>query len=138
MKHHIYVLLTITAGLIVGCKKEEPALNPDLTAGLTGVYPLTSYTQGTQTVNLPSNGNSGLFTMTRIDDTHLSAKLTLTELGKTYDASTNTFTLARDAGDASLYNITVMGTTAGNMTASKVYVFARSADGTLTTINAAR
>lgn len=70
----------VSATLILslnGCQKKDEVLNPDFTVGLTGTYPINYYSEGTQSINLPSGGISGKFEVSRIDMTHITMKMTL-------------------------------------------------------------
>lgn len=135
MRNLILIITLFT--FAIGCKKDSDtiAMNPDLTVGLTGIYPLTLYREGSQSINLPSNGVSGQFEMTRIDMTHLRGRLTITDMGITEEYSTNEFELKRNAAR---FDISVDGQSVGSMSATDIDVTATSPDGTVNQIKAKR
>ena len=138
MKAIIFFLLAAT--LLIGCKKSDEvvALNPDLTVGLTGIYPLTYYREGPIFINLPTNGVSGQVEVTRIDLTHIEVKLTMTEAGVSQLYSTNEFELSRDSGNPDQYTVSTAGKNVGTISTTYIDVSTSSPDGTVTQVKAKR
>ncbi|WP_288427842.1 hypothetical protein [uncultured Spirosoma sp.] len=106
-----------TLFVISACKTNAPVPETDLTLGLTGVYPLTSYQSGAVVRPLPDGAYSMKFTTSRLDNTHLSAVLTVTETPGSFDVATYTFELTRGSTADSLVNVSVQGTPVGSMSA---------------------
>lgn len=121
---------------VLSCKKTETP-DPDYTSGLTGAYPVTYYREGTQFVNLPSASGSGVFDITKVDLTHVSAKLTMTYGGKSTVYSTNTFEL-KPAPTTGTFLASINGTSVGSISPTAIDVSAVSPDGTVTQIKANR
>ncbi len=115
-------LVVATLFVISACKTNAPVPETDLTLGLTGVYPLTSYQSGTVVRPLPDGGYSMKFTTSRLDNTHLSAVLTVTETPGSFDVATYTFDLTRGSTADSLVNVSVQGTPVGSMSARTMNV----------------
>gem|GEM_PF-4150881 len=114
MKQYVS-LIAVTLFLVSACKTNSPAPETDLTVGLTGVYPLISYQSGTVVRSLPDGAYSMKFTTSRLDNTHLSAVLTVTETPGSFDVATYTFDLARGTSTDSLFNVSVQGAPIGMM-----------------------
>jgi hypothetical protein len=55
------------------------------------------------------------FTTSRLDNTHLSAVLTVTETPGSFDVGNYSFELTRGTGADSLFNVSVQGTSVGTM-----------------------
>lgn len=135
------IILFLLAGtFLTGCKKSDEvvALNPDLTVGLTGTYPLTYYREGPIFINLPANGVSGQVNVTKIDLTHIEVKLTMTEAGVSQLYGTNEFELSRDSGNPDQYTASTAGKNVGTISPTYIDVSTSSADGTVTQIKAKR
>lgn len=110
-------LLVATLFVVSACKTNAPVPEIDMTVGLTGVYPLTSYQSGTVVRPLPDGAYSMKFTTSRLDNTHLSAVLTVTETPGSFNVATYTFDLTRGATADSLVNVSVQGAPIGSMSA---------------------
>ncbi|GAB3643248.1 hypothetical protein [Spirosoma arcticum] len=133
-------LSLLAATLLISCKKSDEvvALNPDLTIGLTGTYPLTYYREGPIFSNLPTNGVSGQIDVTKVDLTHIEVKLTMTEAGVSQLYSTNDFELSRDSGNPDQYTVSTAGKNVGIISPTYIDVSTSSPDGTVTQVKAKR
>ncbi|GAB3766832.1 hypothetical protein [Spirosoma pomorum] len=115
MKAYLFLAAASFFALVSGCKKNDPVPETDLTTGLTGSYPLTSLQSGSVTRTLPDGAYSMKFTTSRLDNTHLSAVLTVTETPGSFDVGNYSFELTRGTGADSLFNVSVQGTSVGTM-----------------------
>ncbi|QKZ14816.1 hypothetical protein [Spirosoma sp. KUDC1026] len=115
MKQYLFLATASLFTLVSGCKKSDPVPETDLTVGLTGVYPLTSLQSGSVVQTLPDGAYSMKFTTSRLDNTHLSAVLTVTETPGSFDLGTYTFGLTPNPNADSLVNVSVQGTSVGTM-----------------------
>lgn len=77
------------------------------------------------------------FTTSRLDNTHLSAVLTVTETPGSFDLGTYTFGLSRNPNADSLVNVSVQGASVGTMSAKTMDV-AVQWDGNTRRVKAAR
>jgi hypothetical protein len=77
------------------------------------------------------------FTTSRLDNTHLSAVLTVTETPGSFDVGTYTFDLTRSTNTDSLFNVKVQGTAVGTMSARTIDVTVQW-DGNTRRVKAAR
>jgi hypothetical protein len=137
MKLYLFLAAASFFTLVSGCKKSEPVPETDITVGLTGVYPLTSLQSGSVTRPLPDGAYSMKFTTSRLDNTHLSAVLTVTETPGSFDVGTYTFDLTRSTNTDSLFNVKVQGTAVGTMSARTIDVTVQW-DGNTRRVKAAR
>ena len=133
-----YIFTLVVLFTLIGCRSKDEGLNPDFTVGLTGIYPLTLYQVGTQATMLPANNMSGQFEMTKIDLTHMRAKLTMTYGGYSNLLSSNDFEVKRDATNPALYNAFIGTKSVGTMTAADIDFNGVASDGTVTRIKAKR
>lgn len=133
-----YLLLIAVLFSLLSCGKDEEPLNPDFTAGLTGVYPLTLYREGAQSFVLPANGVSGQFDAVKIDQTHIRLKLTITDAGVPEEYSNEAFELRRDAANSKLFRVFYGTQDVGIMSASEIDVNDTSPDGTIFQVKAKR
>lgn len=138
MKGKRFVTLLIL-GSLIGCKHDSPsASNPDLTAELTGIYTLYSFQEGDEIIPIPTATTSAHYETSKVDYTHLLAKLIIIKSGQSTEYSRNVFALTRDGSDASRYNIEVDGKSIGFMTATTIEVSDGMPNGAPTLIKAKR
>lgn len=132
-------LSMLLVGLLISCAKEVQTLNPDLTTGLTGTYPITYYRIGPQSVYLPFGGASGQFDATRVDMSHLHVVATLTySPGDVRPQDLGTIELRRDPADSKKFIIYSGSKKYGWATTTDITLSDTAADGMITEIKARR
>lgn len=122
--------ITLIASLISCSKKEE--INPDFTIDLVGTYTLSYVKEGSQEANLPSNGVSGNFKTTKVDDTHLN-------LVFTYQLGATSKPIVEQLGSVELkrtgnkqFDVFLQSEKHGTITPSSISLYDTSLDGTYT------
>lgn len=128
MKH---ILLAIAFVGLLSCSKKEE-INPDFTVDLVGTYTLSYVKEGSQEANLPSNGVSGNFKTTKVDDTHLN-------LVFTYQLGTTSKPIIEQLGSVELkrtgtkqFDVYLQNEKHGTITPSDISLYDTSLDGTYT------
>lgn len=114
--------------MIAACSQREEAVNPDFASTVAGTYPMTYYREGSQSVNLPSNGMSGKFDIKRIDMTHIHMTLTLMYDIKPEVNEVESLELKRK--DKSTFEIYYGLQLVGTISPTEIEVFDISPDGT--------
>jgi len=134
MKKSLFLVM-LSLVWLSGCKKDEDVIDPNFAASVSGRYPLTFFREGSQSINLPVNGISGYLETTRIDNTHINMKLSLTVGPDAADTSVDdlgSVELLSDSGNRGTFNLRAaqFGYNVGTISATDVTIRDTATDGT--------
>ncbi|GAB3272682.1 hypothetical protein GCM10027347_44470 [Larkinella harenae] len=134
----IFVVLVLAASF-AGCKKEDaPGLVTNPAQIVSGKYAMTYYKEGPLEINLPSQGYSGEFVSTRIDDNHIDLVITLKDPTESETIEVGTLELKSASNTSNTFSLIQDGTDYGTITATEIMMKDTSPDGTVTEIRGKR